>query len=99
MSEIILNQAQLDGLLEYSCSLPTGQTIGKQWKKNRNAYQTPHNPVPEWWVGEYVEDPDPKMVGIEWRRVKLMVPYKPGPFTRLMIRCGLYLPPEMVEAI
>jgi hypothetical protein len=25
----------------------------------------------EWWMGEAVEDPDPKYVGIRWRRLMI----------------------------
>jgi len=47
-----LTQAELGELLEYSCSLPTGQTPGKRWKRNDNAYRTPAQP-PHWSIGEY----------------------------------------------
>lgn len=60
--------AEFDALLEYSTTLPTGTTIGKKWKRhilsglNRG----------EWWLGEYVADPqgDPKMVGITWKKIE-----------------------------
>ena len=47
-----LTQSEFNELLEYSCSLPTGQTVGKQWKRNDNAYRTPAQP-PRWSIGEY----------------------------------------------
>lgn len=96
--EIKLTQAELDKLSEYSCSLPTGTTIGKRWKKNTNAYRgLPEGTLPAWWIGEYVEDPDPEMIGITWTRVRLMVPYRPGRIARFMISLGLLLPNKMVE--
>jgi hypothetical protein len=73
-----LTQRELDELLEYSCSLPTGKTIGKRWKRNILAYNP--NPAahaegaiigPEWVMGEYIEDKDPEMIGIRWSRIKV----------------------------
>jgi len=97
VERIVLIQSELDDLLEYSCSLPTGTTIGKRWKKNVNAYQHPHNPVPDWRMGEYIEDEDPEMVGIIWRRVVLLVPYQPGRFEGWLAKVGLIQIPKMVE--
>lgn len=58
--KIYVSQAEFDSLLEYSCSLPTGKTIGKRWKRQN---------ADGWLMGEYVEDPDPAMVGILWREL------------------------------
>lgn len=86
---------ELESMGEYSCSIPTGTTIGKKWKCNRNAYRSQVGQTepkelqfysqqmlgplpPDWWVGEYVEDPDPKMVGIVWRKVIILE----GPYPR-----------------
>lgn len=69
---------ELADLPEYSCSIPTGTTIGKRWKKDLRAYD--RNPVavteravlgPEWVMGEYVDDPDPELIGIRWTRIKV----------------------------
>lgn len=65
---VLLSEDELKELLEYSCSLPTGTTIGKRWKCDDSKYKRPDS-EPNWWVGEYVEHPDPEMVGIEWSRV------------------------------
>lgn len=66
---VLLTEEELKELGTYNCSLPTGTRIGKRWKKDRNYYR-PNGPhEPDWWMAEYVEDPDPKMVGIEWSRV------------------------------
>lgn len=66
--EIILSRKELFGLYNYSCSLPTATTIGKRWRKDVHAYRDP--PVSEhkheWVIGEFVEDPNPEMVGIRW---------------------------------
>lgn len=72
----------LDGLPEYSLTLPTGTTIGKRWKRDNNAFKRPVRVEilgllfvlpwpPEWWIGEYVEHADPKRVGIKWTKVEL----------------------------
>lgn len=97
--EIKLTQVELDKFSEYSCSLPTGTTVGKRWKRDANAYRRglPEGTLPAWWIGEYVEHPDPEMINITWTRVKLMVPYRPGRMARLMVRLGLLLPNKMVE--
>lgn len=70
---IRLTQSQLDGLPEYSCSIPTGTTIGKRWKRDVNAYPRgygPH-PPPYWIVCEYAEHPtDPEnKVAIIYKRI------------------------------
>lgn len=71
----VLTRKEFDELLDYSCSLPTGTTIGKRWKRNNNAYRRPlcsHLHVfdgtrepdfqgPDWWMGEYALDPEAKM--------------------------------------
>lgn len=60
--------SEFDALLEYSTTLPTGTTIGKKWKRHirSGAHQG------EWWLGEYVADPDgnPNMVGITWAKIE-----------------------------
>lgn len=77
-----LTRQEFDALPEYSCSLPSGTTIGKRWKCNKDAYRGRHSVisaaeeritgVPEnWWVGTYVEDPDPNLVGIKWQKIQL----------------------------
>lgn len=70
---VVLTQGQFDSLREYSTSLPTGTTPGKQWKrkfKSRFGDQ--------WFLGEYGEpiaDPRgegfPKRVPIVWTRIMI----------------------------
>lgn len=96
--EIKLTQVELDKLPEYSCSLPTGTTVGKRWKRDANAYQgLSKGTLSAWWIGEYVDHPNPAMVNITWTRVRLMAPYRPGRMARFMISLGLLLPNKMVE--
>lgn len=68
MAEIVITREELFQLLEYSCSLPTATTIGKQWRRDVHAYQL--NPIPldqhEWKIGEYVPHSNPEYVGIKW---------------------------------
>lgn len=66
-----LTKRELDELPEYSCSMPTGTTVGKRWKRDVNAYRKPitfflnafdGSPEPsfrgeDWWMGEYAADP------------------------------------------
>lgn len=71
-----LTQAQFDILPEYSCTLPTGTTIGKKWKRDVNEPKRFHRIEPnapkEWWTGEYTPHPDPDTVGIKWRKVVII---------------------------
>jgi hypothetical protein len=69
---VTLFDDELAELPEYSCSLPTGTTIGKRWKRDRN-FGLPTREK-SWCVAEYVAHEDPKMVGIEWREVEDVLP-------------------------
>lgn len=82
--EIELTKAEFDELGEYSgCSLPTGTSIGKRWKRNEDAYG-PRSSIslaeekmgdvfPDWWMGEYYElnPPVKDTVGIRWKKIRL----------------------------
>lgn len=59
-----IKQKTLDSLPEYSCSLPTGTTIGKVWKRNNNFGS---DLDPEWIICEYVNHSDPNLIGIDYR--------------------------------
>jgi len=65
MDTVYLTQAQFDALPEYSCTDPTGTTIGKQWKMGR-PYIVPRT---AWYLREYVADENPKMVTIISKRI------------------------------
>lgn len=62
---ITLTKTEFDELLDYSCSNPSGTTIGKRWKR-RSDY---HDETKGWYMGEYIEHPDPDLVGIKWREI------------------------------
>jgi hypothetical protein len=63
MATIVLPLSELETLLEYSKTLPTGTTIGKRWKR-----RTAHG----WTIGQYQAHPDPDQVTIAWQRVVLL---------------------------
>lgn len=75
MDKIVLTKKEFDQLPEYSCSLPTGTTIGKKWKRNDLAFvSSAHDPrtgnsIQKWYLMEYVEHPDPKLVGINTKKI------------------------------
>lgn len=59
---LLITQAALKNLPDYSMSLPTGQTIGKRWRR-RLGNDTPA----VWIIGEYHDqDVEPGHVGIRW---------------------------------
>jgi len=53
----VLTMKELDELLEYSDSFPTGTAIGKRWKRKSGS---------DWIVGQYVDIGNPVEVGIRW---------------------------------
>lgn len=65
-----LTREQFNELPEYSRSIPTGTTIGKRWRREHQWYENGELKS-RWWVGEYIVDPDPTMVGIKWYKVLL----------------------------
>lgn len=59
-------------LSEYSCTLPTGTTVGKQWRR-RTPYSDSDGPPFIWYLGEFYMDasvPEGE-IGIRWRRIFL----------------------------
>ena len=64
----VMEPSDFENLLEYSCTLPTGKTIGKRWKCNKS-FGTRNPPV--WRMAEYADEPDqvtyPNMLRIIWR--------------------------------
>lgn len=61
----IADQEAFSALPDYSCSIPTGKTIGKRWKRRRDYTDESKG----WLLGEYAEDPDPEFVRIKWRNL------------------------------
>lgn len=68
--ELTLTARQFDELPEYSCSFPTGTTIGKRWKRKKNYCDESEG----WIVGEYYDIGNQTEVGIRWYDVKVIEP-------------------------
>lgn len=75
MEVVEMTQQEVDDLLEYSTTLPTGKTIGKRWKR----YLHLGPKAGSWVLCEYVEDPDPAYVGIKSQLVRVST--SPGEVT------------------
>lgn len=69
LATVDLTPAQFTALLEYSTTLPTGKTVGKQWKR----YLAAGPKAGSWLLGEYVEHPQPDLyVGIRWQLIRIV---------------------------
>lgn len=66
---LYLSQREVEQLPEYSTSFPTGTAIGKRWLRDNRPRPHPKGSDPEWIIGEYVDHPDEKLVGIKWWRL------------------------------
>lgn len=66
-----LTEAEFYALPDYSCTLPTGTTIGKRWRR-REPYEIGPEIENVWYMGEYVECDDPGKVGIEWSLIEIL---------------------------
>ena len=70
---IVLTRKAFDDLYEYSTSLPTGTTVGKQWK--RHIYELGSGGrmklTNKWLMGEYFDDGTPGMIAIRWSRIEI----------------------------
>lgn len=67
MKETVITRQELAALGEYSCSIPTGVTIGKRWRRDMNAYREDRRGVPsEWVIGQFVDIGSKTEVGITW---------------------------------
>ena len=60
-----ISKKAFDSLLEYSCSVPTGDRNGKVWRRNLS-FGTKLEP--RWVICEYVERSEKWPGGIEFRR-------------------------------
>ncbi|WP_215745945.1 hypothetical protein [Gluconobacter sp. P1C6_b] len=70
--------AYFESLPEYSCSLPTGTTPGKRWRRQINVEPWGRITIPPvgWVIAEYYEGPDvPEgRIGIRYYRPVIRVP-------------------------
>lgn len=75
---LALTQAEFDALPEYSCSLPTGTTPGKRWKREDGAHDFAFKSQggrPRWVIGEYdpQDDGSTPTIKINWYRPAISV--------------------------
>jgi hypothetical protein len=64
LTKVWLTLEQFKALDEYSCSIPTGTTIGKKWKRRHPYGHATPNTV--WYQGEFRESSESGMVDIRW---------------------------------
>lgn len=74
---LLVTLAYLKSLPDYSCSLPTGTTPGKRWKREVHFQPWGWRSLPRigWMIGEYYEGSDvpPDQIGIRWYRPVIRV--------------------------
>ncbi|GAH84170.1 unnamed protein product [marine sediment metagenome] len=87
MDNIYLTKEQFDALPEYSTSIPTGTTAGKQWKRHTyvleikgregRKYYAGYVPskeyriIEDYWTMGEYGEPEGDQVPIKWRRIVL----------------------------
>ena len=82
MNKTYLTTKEFDDLLEYSCSIPTGTTLGKRWKRHVFCFEFEGRKLygwclppgatiisDEWQQGEYVRSKKPGFVDIRWTEI------------------------------
>lgn len=65
MNTVTLTKKEFADLPDYSCTLPTGTTIGKQWKRRNNYYDESKG----WCRGTYSRQIDKDTVEITWEKI------------------------------
>lgn len=76
MDTVALSRAEFDELPEYSCTLPTGGTIGRRWKRCEPYHASREFGAPDatWYLGEYVDIGDETKVGVTWSLIHVETP-------------------------
>lgn len=74
---LFLFQHELDSIDEYSASIPSGTTVGKVWKSNRNIRRG--HLEPNWVVCMYTENANPELITI--LRFNVVLKHGPAPRT------------------
>lgn len=69
---LVVSPAEFQWMLskfgEYSCTLPSGQYVGKRWMRHEEKVRGFKED--QWFMGEYVAIPNkPDMIGIQWTPV------------------------------
>lgn len=59
-TDAVMDKATFDNLPEYSCSIPTGVTIGKMWKIHIDWIEDGKLVHSTWMLGSYEVEPDQK---------------------------------------
>lgn len=67
LDTVVMPKKEFDDLLDYSCSYPTGTTLGKEWKRRKNYYKEELG----WWLCEYIESDIPGRVGIAYAHLEI----------------------------
>jgi hypothetical protein len=65
---VSITREELEALPEYSCSIPTGTTIGKRWRRDV-AFNDPNPKASrDWMIAEYIDCAcrTNKRIGISW---------------------------------
>ena len=73
---VMLTVREFEELNDYSCSLPTGTTVGKRWRR-RVPYMIGPGITNTFVMGEYVESYKTNSIGIEWTPILLPDGYVP----------------------
>ncbi len=69
LEQVTITQKEFDSLPEYSCSIPTGTTIGKRWKRHDGIFDPTYKGPYYWYIGEYIDIGDPDKVGIRYKKI------------------------------
>lgn len=80
---------EFEGLPEYSCTVPTGTTVGKRWRREEPYHRQALGPR-TWYMGEYGEPGEDRQVPITWRQI-FIVP-EAGTYERGTTRRTLTIP-------
>ena len=72
LPKIYMTLEEAERLPEYSASMPSGQTIGKRWRRHDGAFDRRFieaGGVPTWIICEYAESDEPGMININYYRL------------------------------
>jgi hypothetical protein len=62
-----MTQAEFDALYDYSCSIPTRLSVGKQWKRRKNY----HDEKQGWLLATVLPGDKENMVTINWTTIEI----------------------------
>lgn len=72
-THVVMTAREFKDLGEYSCSIPTGQTIGKRWKCS-DVYDPRRDRAKplKWIMREYANHADPELIAIINREILIV---------------------------